>query len=138
MNREIAVVALGIALGMIYFHRTGFSPGGIISPGILALHMYSFHVFAWTAAFSIIIFILLEIAVRTFGVYGRQRTALSLLIAALIGLMPTGFLPLEPVWLGWVIPGLVASDIQRQGFVPTISGLVAISGITFMAGGFLP
>lgn len=138
MNREIAVVALGIALGMIYFHRTGFSPGGIISPGILALHMYSFHVFAWTAAFSIFIFILLEIAVRTFGVYGRQRTALSLLIAALIGLMPTGFLPLEPVWLGWVIPGLVASDIQRQGFVPTISGLVAISGITFMAGGFLP
>ncbi len=138
MNREIAVVALGIALGMIYFHRTGFSPGGIISPGILALHMFSFHVFAWTAAFSIFIFILLEIAVRTFGVYGRQRTALSLLIAALIGLMPTGFLPLEPVWLGWVIPGLVASDIQRQGFVPTISGLVAISGITFMAGGFLP
>ncbi len=138
MNREIAVVALGIALGMIYFHRTGFSPGGIISPGIMGLPMFSFHVFAWTAAFSIFIFILLEIAVRTFGVYGRQRTALSLLIAALIGLMPTGFLPLEPVWLGWVIPGLVASDIQRQGFVPTISGLVAISGITFMAGGFLP
>jgi poly-gamma-glutamate biosynthesis protein PgsC/CapC len=137
LNRELIIVAIGIALGMIYFQRTGLSPGGIITPGILALHMSSFQSFAWTVAFSIVIFILLEISVRIFGVYGRQRTALSLLMAAAIGLLPLGFLPLEPIWLGWVIPGLVASDIQRQGFVATLSGLVAISGITFMAGGFL-
>jgi gamma-polyglutamate biosynthesis protein CapC len=137
MNQDLAIIALGIALGMVFFQRTGFSAGGIISPGILALNMSSFHSFAWTAIFSLFIFCLLEICVRFPGVYGRQRVATALLLAALFRLATGNVLPLDPIWLGWVIPGLVAADVQRQGILPTFSGLVAVSGTTFLIGGLL-
>ncbi|HPD97342.1 MAG TPA: poly-gamma-glutamate biosynthesis protein PgsC/CapC [Synergistales bacterium] len=137
MNQDLAIIALGIALGMVFFQRTGFSAGGIISPGILALNMSSFYPLVWTVVSSLFVFFLLEICVRFPGLYGRQRVATALLLAALLRLAAGDFLPFDPVWLGWVIPGLVAADVQRQGILPTFSGLIAVSGTTFLIGGFL-
>ena len=47
--------------------------------------------------------------------------------------------PLVPVWgesslwLGWVVPGLVGADMQRQGAMPTLTGVVTLSIVTAMA-----
>lgn len=38
---RLLVIGVGIALGMLFFHRTGYSPGGIITPGLLALELGS-------------------------------------------------------------------------------------------------
>ena len=35
----------------------------------------------------------------------------------------TGHFSPDPMWLGWVIPGLIACDMQRQGSVETLSSL---------------
>ncbi len=137
MNQDLAIIALGIALGMIWFQRTGFSPGGIISPGLLALNMYSFHSLAWTIVFSMLVFSLLEICIRLLGIYGRQRVATALMLAALLRLAAGNVMLFDPFWLGWVIPGLVAADVQRQGILPTFSGLIAVSGTAFLIGGLL-
>lgn len=61
------------------------------------------------------------------GVYGRERLALSLLLALAARLVFQAFLPLPSPWLGWVVPGLVAADIQRQGLAGTLSGAVSVS-----------
>lgn len=135
MNHDIAVIAVGITLGMAFFQRTGFSPGGIISPGILALRMSSPQAFCWTILLSLAVLVLLEITVRITGVYGRQRTAAALLLAAGLRLISGGIHFPDPEWIGWLIPGLVAADIQRQGALPTSAGLLAVSGVTFLIGG---
>ena len=37
------------------------------------------------------------------------------------------------LWLGWVVPGLIGADIQRQGPVPTLAAVVAVSIATIMS-----
>ena len=40
-------------------------------------------------------------------------------------------------WLGWVIPGLIAADMQRQGVLETLSALTAVSVLTAFASQWL-
>jgi len=37
------------------------------------------------------------------------------------------------LWLGWVVPGLIGADIQRQGAVTTLTAVVAVSAATAMS-----
>ena len=71
----------------------------------------------------------------------RQRLAFALLTAALLrGLLLQADLPPgAPVaGYGWLLPGLVAADMQRQGVVPTALALTAVTALTILAGGLLP
>ena len=61
----------------------------------------------------------LEVAVRFFNLYGRTRTGLAMLLA-LACLAATGHYSPDTFWFGWVIPGLIATDMQRQGAILTI------------------
>ena len=31
------------------------------------------------------------------------------------------------MWLGWVVPGLVGADMQRQGMIDTLTAVVSVS-----------
>ena len=75
------------------------------------------------------------------GLYGRQRLAFALLTAALLRglLLQADLLPGALVaGYGWLLPGLVAADMQRQGVVPTALALTAVTALTILAGGLLP
>lgn len=37
------------------------------------------------------------------------------------------------LWLGWVVPGLIGADVQRQDVIPTLTGVVSVSIATAMA-----
>jgi hypothetical protein len=37
------------------------------------------------------------------------------------------------LWLGWVVPGLIGADIQRQGVQTTLIAVVAVSVATAMS-----
>jgi len=77
-----------------------------------------------------IILLVLEVLVRVFGVYGRQRTCFALLLAAFLGIISSSSLP----WIGWIVPGLMAADMQRQGILPTALGLLVVSGLSLLTG----
>ena len=36
------------------------------------------------------------------------------------------------LWLGWVVPGLIGADMQRQGPVSTLTAVVSVSIATIM------
>ena len=67
---------------------------------------------------------------RIFGLYGRQRISIALLLAVLLRLVSSSYLP----WIGWVVPGLIAADMQRQGVVPTVLALLIVSGLSVLVG----
>jgi len=139
---ESLPVALGIALGMVFYGRTGLSCGGILSPGLLALQAFSPEPVAVTLLWALALLPCIEGAVRAFGLYGRQRTAFALLAAALLRALLSAAFPLVPAplstWIGWVVPGLVAADMQRQGVFPTAAALVTVTALTALLGGLLP
>ncbi|QTX33633.1 capsule biosynthesis protein CapC [Aminithiophilus ramosus] len=126
---------------MAFYGRTGLSGGGILSPGLLALQGASSRPLIATVAAALLLLPLIEGAVRLLGLYGRQRLAFALLAAlALRGFLPFLLPPGSgvPVWVGWVVPGLVAADMERQGIVPTVAALILLTASTLLLGGLLP
>ncbi len=123
-------LAVGIIIGSFYYQRTGFSCGGIITPGVAALFINAplNLLVAFVAALAV--WGTLELVVRRFGVYGRQRLVVAMLLALAIR-WPLLDLPgAESLWLGWVIPGLVGADLQRQGALATLPAVISATVVT--------
>ena len=120
-------------LGMFYYQRTGWACGGIITPGIVAIYIANPDKLAVSLAAGLVTWVLLELLVRQFSLYGRQRLASAMLIALALRYPLVSVLGESSLWLGWVVPGLVGADIQRQGLVPTLTAVVAVSVVTAMA-----
>jgi len=120
-------LATGMLLGMLYYHKTGWACGGIITPGVVAMYIGD----PWKVAVSLVAglatWMLLELLVRFSGVYGRQRLAAAMLIALALRYPLVSIWGESSLWLGWVVPGLIGADMQRQGLVMTLSAVVAVS-----------
>jgi len=71
--------------------------------------------------------------VRAAGLYGRQRTGAALLIALAVRVAAGRFLPVADLWVGWVVPGLVGADMQRQGALPALGATLATAMASGMA-----
>lgn len=125
---------------MFFYRRTGFSPGGILSPGLAALNFGDVSFVVFNVGVALLLALALELLVRRTGLFGRQRISVALLSALLLRIALTGVLgPASGLtWLGWVVPGLVGADMQRQGFMPTVGGFLGVSAVTFLLGGMIP
>lgn len=132
-DHETLCLAVGILLGMFYFHKTGWACGGIITPGVIAMYIGDPWKIAVSLAAGLCIWALLELLVRLTNIYGRQRLAAALLIALALRYPLVSVWGETSLWLGWVVPGLLGADTQRQGFVITMAAVVAVSIATVMA-----
>jgi len=131
-DHETLCLAVGMLLGMFYYHRTGWACGGIITPGIAAMYIAGPDKLAVSLAAALVTWAVLELLVRQFSLYGRQRLASAMLIALALRYPLVSVLGDSSLWLGWVVPGLVGADMQRQGLVPTLTAVVAVSLATAM------
>ena len=75
---------------------------------------------------ALVVWAVLEFGVRYFAWYGRERIGCAMLIALILRAAFAGISP-ETVWLGWVVPGLIAADIQQEGVVVTLLSLATVS-----------
>jgi len=132
-DHETLCLAVGIMLGMFYYHRTGWACGGIITPGVIAMYIGD----PWKISVSLVAglctWLLLELLVRFTNIYGRQRLAAALLIALALRYPLVSVWGETSLWLAWVVPGLIGADIQRQGPVMTLTGIAAVSIATVMS-----
>ncbi len=126
-DHETFCLASGMLLGMFYYHRTGWSCGGIITPGIIAMYIGDPGKVAVSIAAGLLVWVLLESLARLFSLYGRQRLATAMLIALALRYPLVSVWGETSLWLGWVVPGLIGADIQRQGVVTTLTAVVAVS-----------
>lgn len=134
MSSELYLV-FGIALGMLFTELTGISPGGLIVPGYIALYWNQPDRLALTAGIAIATVCVLKLLSRWLLLYGRRRYALFLLVGFSLRAGTQQFLPsllpglggLEAV--GWLVPGIIASDIDKQGVARTLLALGAIASL---------
>lgn len=132
-DHETLCLAFGMLFGMFYYHKTGWACGGIITPGIIAIYIGDPDKLAVSLAAGLVTWAVLELLVRRFGLYGRQRLASAMLIALALRYPLVSVLGEASLWLGWVVPGLIGADLQRQGPLPTLTAVVAVSMATAMA-----
>ena len=126
-DHETFCLAAGMLVGMLYYQRTGWACGGIITPGVIAMYAGDPMRSGIALLAGLVTFLLLEALVRVSGIYGRQRLAAAMLIALALRYPLVSAWGETSLWLGWVVPGLVGADMQRQGILVTLSAVVSVS-----------
>lgn len=126
-------IALGLALGFLLYEWLGLAAGGLVAPGYLALYLNRPDLLAATLAASFVTLGLVKLLGRWTILYGRRRFMLMLLTGfALQGpahwvLARWGSGAMEIDTIGYIIPGLIANDMERQGVLPTLAALVLVA-----------
>ncbi len=134
---EIAI-ALGIFSGLVSYELLGFSAGGFVTPGYLALYVDQPLRVAATVLAAVLTFGAMRLASRWLVLFGTRRYAVTLLAGFLLkALMDAALLRLplalpELRVIGYIVPGLIANDMERQGFLPTLSIMVFCSAVVYL------
>ncbi len=132
-DHETICLAFGMLLGMFYYQKTGWACGGIITPGVIAMYIGDPGKVLVSIAAGLVTWVILDILVRFFSLYGRQRLATAMLIALALRYPLVSVWGETSLWLGWVVPGLIGADIQRQGMAITLTAVAAVSVATAMS-----
>ncbi|MAR75703.1 MAG: poly-gamma-glutamate biosynthesis protein PgsC [Candidatus Marinimicrobia bacterium] len=125
-------IGLGIALSLILSESLGVTAGGVIVPGYIAMHLHNPDQIIMTFFASIIVIFLIRILGKFIFIYGKRRLVLTLLLGFIIGYISRNhfFSPSDAFSyevIGNIIPGLIASWMDRQGVIRTISAIMITS-----------
>ena len=133
---EIAI-GIGMVLSLIFTETLGVTAGGIIVPGYIALHMDDPIKIIVTFAISILVFLIIKGLSKFMLIYGKRRLVLSLLLGFILGYISklyfSDFNNMHDLSvIGNIIPGLIASWMDRQGILRTTSVILITSSIVAM------
>ena len=138
---DAIVIGIGLVVSLLYSELFGVAPGGIIVPGYLALAIPEPLTVALTFGVALLTFFVVRVLGTIAIVYGRRRNVLAILIGFGLGALartlvgagtPLGEFGIDVV--GYVIPGLLAIWMDRQGVVVTDTSAVTASIATRLAG----
>ena len=131
-------IFLGILLGVIYYELVGLTPGGIIVPGYIALFLGRPWMLATTLLVALATLLFIMGLSRFVILYGRRAFLAAVLIGFLLKwglesyLIGAAGMTYELAVIGYIIPGLIAHDMRRQGIAPTLASLLIVSGTAYV------
>jgi len=129
----IESIAIGLVFGFFFYEWVGLSAGGFVVPGYLALYWDRPLFILATLIISLATFGVVHLLSRVTILYGRRRFILMILVG--FGLqwlfrlfvIETHLLISEMDTIGYIIPGLIANEMERQRILPTMASLVIVS-----------
>ncbi len=133
----LETLLVGLVLALLWAEVTDVSPGGIIVPGYFALYLDRPLRALATLAAAVLCLLVYKLLSRYLILFGRRRFVFMILLGAVVAqawflVFPRVFpSPLELQVIGWVIPGILASNLQRQRVLPTLASLITVSVLTF-------
>jgi len=132
-------IGIGLVVSLFFSELLGLTAGGMVVPGYIALYLDRPLVIALTLAASYLTYFFVHSLSAVMIIYGRRRTVLMILVGYGMGFLIRLAGPLElPVGvidltiIGYIIPGLIAIWIDRQGLVESFSALIVASTIVRM------
>ena len=129
----IEAIAIGLVLGFFLFEWTGLVAGGLIAPGYFALALERPGMIALCLLVALVTLLTVRLAARICLLYGRRRFIICVLTGfALQWTMGAAIIGMEFAHgnidtVGYIIPGLVAHEMDRQGAGPTLLALLLIT-----------
>jgi poly-gamma-glutamate biosynthesis protein PgsC/CapC len=130
---------IGILMALIYVETMNIYPGGIIVPAYMALYIDQPISLAVTLSASILALLSYKFISRIVILFGRRRFVifvfLGLAWSQLIRMAAPGiFSPeIEMKVIGWVVPGLLANNLEKQKPLPTLASLFTVMIMTYFA-----
>ena len=131
---------LGLLVSLLYIGLTGIYPGGIIVPSYLVLFINQPARIIGTLIAAWLTVLCFKLASQYLVIFGRRRFVFMILVGGTWTLLWQQFLPiifpasLEFRVIGWVIPGLIANNFERQGILITIASLVTVTVVVYFLG----
>ena len=136
-----ASIGIGLAVSLLFSEVFGLAAGGMVVPGYIALYLNRPVDIVLTIVAALTTYLVVHSLSTFIIVYGKRRTVLMIVIGYLIrGLMELipfpasdslvaisdrlSGAPAEFAVIGYVIPGLIAIWMDRQGVIETLSALV--------------
>ena len=124
-------VGIGLVVSLVFSELFGLAAGGMVVPGYFALTLSSPIDMFLTLITAFATFAIVHALSSLIIVYGRRRTVLMILVGYVLGAVVrslAGGLPDtaagDATVIGYIIPGLIAIWMERQGIVETISTLL--------------
>ena len=121
-------VGLGLVISLIFSETLGVAAGGMVVPGYLALMIHQPLRIIGTIAAALATLGAMKVFSRYMLIYGRRRIVVAVLIGFAIGALTREIFPfyveetgLDLRAVGFVIPGLMANWMERQGVLPTLA-----------------
>ena len=124
-------IGLGMLISLLFSETLGVMGGGVIVPGYFAMHLQDLVSVFMTFFIAYVAYLIIHYLSKYILIYGRRRVILSLLIAFLLGLIvrTNANMPGSLDYIGFIIPGLVASWYDKQGVVRTTSVVLIQSSL---------
>ena len=129
-----SAIGLGLFISLIFSETLGVAAGGMVVPGYLALMVHDPMRIAGTILVSLVTLGAMKILSRYALVYGRRRIVVAVLFGFIFGALSRDLLvfkvqgtTFEFQTIGYIIPGLIANWMERQGVVATLAVMVTTS-----------
>ena len=128
-------IGLGLVISLIFSETLGLAAGGMVVPGYIALMIHQPLRILGTIIVALITFFTVKFMSNYMFLYGRRRTVMIILVGFCFGwasrelfvITPSG-LTVEFQAIGYIIPGLIANWMERQGVIQTISMMI-VAGV---------
>jgi len=128
---------IGILMAVLYTEITDIFPGGIIVPAYIALYLDEPLRVLLTVGIALLSLLTYRCLSRYLILFGKRRFVMFILLGAVWAQLWMVLLPHvyeEPSGLrtiGWIIPGLLANNLEKQKFFITLASLGIVSVVTY-------
>ncbi|MCK4357447.1 MAG: poly-gamma-glutamate biosynthesis protein PgsC [Candidatus Cloacimonetes bacterium] len=128
-------VGFGVIISLFFLETFGVAAGGIVVCGYIAMYLHQPWTIFATLLISFIVYGIVKLLGSFMFIYGRRRMVISVLLGFIFGWIARSYglfstLPSDYTVqvIGYIIPGLIANSMDRQGIVPTLTvmGIAAV------------
>ncbi len=141
LTPEVAVlgISMGLLFSLVCYLATNLSPGGMISPGWLALTLIEdLRRVLLIVAVIALTYLAARLLRRTVILYGKRLFATVVMLGVFLQMtLFLFFLREYPLLfshqtLGFIVPGLVAYQMLRQPIAPTLLSTTAVTALAYI------
>jgi poly-gamma-glutamate biosynthesis protein PgsC/CapC len=128
---------IGLVVAVLYVEIMDIYPGGIIVPAYIALYLDQPLRVLVTILIAFLSLYSYQFLSRFLILFGKRRFVMLVLLGAFWAqiwflLLPVFFSdPLGLRAIGWLIPGLLANNLEKQKYVPTLASMFIVSIFTY-------
>ena len=124
-------IGLGLVVSLLFTEAVGFAAGGFVVPGYVALYLAEPMRLLGTVLAATAAYLCVRVGARFLVIYGRRTLVFAVLLGFIFGALTTRIPHLEFISMegtisaiGYIIPGLLAYWMTRQGIVRTLAAML--------------
>jgi gamma-polyglutamate biosynthesis protein CapC len=135
-----AAVGIGVIVSLVFTEILGASAGGIVVPGYIAMNLDRPTHILGTLIVSLCTWGVIQLISMFTLLYGKRRMTVCILVGFILGWLSRQIIfhdmsvyDFQLQSIGYIVPGLIANWMERQGILRTVSTMMLAAVIVRFA-----